>query len=269
MRSDGKIQQVHPMLALAAALAMAGGTVVALPRNGARDPQRHLGPELRIGEGTARSYVTVDEGGNPTAVGIALTEGALRGLDGGHGHHENVLTLPIVRGIVFQHITFDWNPAGHEPPGVYDTPHFDAHFYTISDAVRRTIDPSIEGFAEKAARLPAADRIPAGYMADPNGAVPMMGVHWVDPTSPEFTPAGFSRTLIVGSWDGEVTFIEPMLTRAWILSKPDFRAPLPQPETVPVTGYWPTEWSVRFDQATHEYRIELGGLVRREAAPSR
>ena len=42
--------------------------------------------------------------------------------------------LKFELGEAFQFVQFDWNPKGHEPEGVYTLPHFDFHFYTVSDA---------------------------------------------------------------------------------------------------------------------------------------
>jgi hypothetical protein len=32
----------------------------------------------------------------------------------------------------FNHIVMSWNPIGHQPEGVYDVPHFDVAFSTIT-----------------------------------------------------------------------------------------------------------------------------------------
>ena len=42
------------------------------------------------------------------------------------------LDLPAKNPTQYKFVQFDWNPAGHEPAGVYDLPHFDFHFYTVS-----------------------------------------------------------------------------------------------------------------------------------------
>jgi hypothetical protein len=82
----------------------------------------------------------------------------------------------------------DWNPAGHEPDHVYTLPHFDFHFYKITPAQVMAMMPSDPQWNTKAASLPAANFVPAGYQAAhvlaniPAGAaaVPMMGLHWLD-----------------------------------------------------------------------------------------
>lgn len=263
--TDTRTFRVHPFLAITAAIAVAAGHATL---GGSLDSvaEPSFGPPAPIGNGTARAFVEVNDTGEPTAIGVAISESALEGLPSGHGHHETVLELPATAGLPFRHVTIDWNPAGHEPPGIYDRPHFDIHFYTIPDQQRRSIVPELPDYADRGARLPDAPYRPDGYVPAPDGAVPMMGLHWVDPTSRELNGQTFTETLIYGSWDGRMIFIEPMLTRDWLLTRPQLRKPLPETDRVDTEGYWPTHWAVRYDVERGEYRIALDGMVRREAS---
>ena len=248
---------------------------------------RHYGTAHTLGAGKARAYVVLDEQNNnrPLEVGVALSAGALDQLPapaaplpgGGHNHadsHEYLLTLPAGHGTRYQFIKMDWNAAGHEPPGIYDVPHFDFHFYTISQAARLAIDPDDPAYATKAARFPAPAYVPPRYMVlppppAPVEVVPRMGVHWLDVTSPELQPPTspshrpFTHTFIHGSWDGHFIFDEPMITRAFLLSKPDITVPLPQAAEVEAPGYYPTTYRILYDASAREYRIALGSLVKR------
>jgi hypothetical protein len=89
-----------------------------------------------------------------------------------------------------------------------------------------------------------------------------MGVHWVDPTSPELNGKPFTATFIYGSWDGKVIFAEPMITKAYLETKPQFSAELPAPAR-DEGGYYPKRYAVRWDAATKEYRITLTGFAPR------
>jgi hypothetical protein len=77
----------------------------------------------------------------------------------------------------------DWNPHGHEPEQIYGAPHFDFHFYSISQAERAAI-PAYEADPTKFDNGPGAAYLPPTYM-NFGGGVPQMGAHWVDITSPE------------------------------------------------------------------------------------
>jgi hypothetical protein len=228
------------------------------------------GDPVKIGKGTARAYITVDKG--VPEIGVALSEGALQGLpsmhspggsnDGGHMTFESVLDLPSRNPTPFRHVLLNWNPGGHEPPGIYDKPHFDFHFYRIPSKQRLAIDPADPEYQQKAERKPDAQWIPARYILPTPLPFPRMGVHWVDTTSAELKGEKFTRTLIYGSWDGEMIFVEPMITKEYLETKPQFGATLPAPPRGRVDGFYPEGYSVRWDAAKKEYRIALTGLGR-------
>ncbi len=237
------------------------------------DVRTTFGEPVAIGNGSARAYVTMMDGA-PVEIGVALQEAALNGLPGHHdaggamvhGHmtFDRVLSLPDGHGTPYRHVLLNWNPGGHEPPGIYDMPHFDFHFYTISNEARLSIDESDPAFQQKAEREPPAELVPAGYILPEPLGFPRMGVHWVDPKSPELNGEVFSHTFIYGSWDGELIFGEPMLTKAFLESKQDVLVELPQPERHPSAGYYPTHYSMTWDDESKEYRIALTGLVKRD-----
>jgi hypothetical protein len=229
------------------------------------------GPAQKIGNGVVRTYVDV-RAGQPAEIGVAFSEHALEALPAGHAQHEGAdphanmvaysLELPAEAARTpYRFVELDWNPAGHEPPGVYDLPHFDFHFYTITPGERDAIDPSDPNFQKKTENVPAAAFMASNYVAPMMMAVPKMGLHWIDPASPELNGQKFTRTFIYGSWDGQTTFWEPMVTREFILSRPSFQTPVVQPERVATPGYYPKGYSVRWDEQRKEYRIALTDLA--------
>lgn len=239
--------------------------------------QIRYGAAVPLGEGSARTYL-IASGDVPLEVGVALDEGAVEGLpvDGapggaampdGHSTFEFALEMPADNPTPFQHATLDWNPAGHEPPGVYDRAHFDVHLYTISQEERMAIYPSDPEFLDKAAHVPAPEAVPAGYVDPELGPVPRMGVHWVDPTSPELDPNDpepFTRTFLYGSWDGKMIFAEPMVTLEHLATRPDEQIDIPVAERHEPPGYYPASYVIRWDAEAREYRIGLADLSRRE-----
>jgi hypothetical protein len=248
---------------------------------------RQYGVPVKLGNGSARTYVVLDEKLDaPVEVGVALDEGALQGLpaashDHGSGSHEDfsmyVLKLPARNPTSYQFVELDWNPQGHGYP--YEAPHFDFHFYRISLEERDAIDPSDPSFAERAANMPAPAEIPAGYISShliagktpAEVTVPKMGLHWLDLASPELPPQSkpFTATYILGSWDGRVIFDEPMVTREFILGRRDGAAggapiiPLPLAQRYAPAGYYPSGYRVSYDAQAREYRIALTGLTER------
>ena len=263
---------------------------------------RQYGPPVTVGDGRARTYVVYDkrEGGAPIEIGVALDEGVMDGLPGaehashgpstGNAHDHGqmyvyLLALPARGAAPYRFVAFDWNPNGHVPAGVYDTPHFDFHFWTASEEERAAIVPTNPDFARLAARLPVdAARPPFYVVAAPPGtppeavAVPEMGVHWAAMRSPELQPPGspqhrpFTTTMLWGSWNGRFTFIEPMITRAYLMAKKkatdpavrDEILPLSMPAQVGTAGYYPGAYRITWDAQAREYRIALTTLSWRE-----
>ncbi|CAN5824023.1 DUF5602 domain-containing protein [soil metagenome] len=226
------------------------------------------GPTLQVGGGEARSVVTLDRDGNPVSMAVAISDGAVENPPtppAGMMWAEHTLALPAeAAGTVFDHLTLDWNPHGHPPIGIFNLPHFDIHFYTISVEKRNTMLPSDPAFAEKGHRLPAAEFIPQGYISPDPETIPRMGRHWIDPSSPEFNGEPFTATFIYGSYDGEMIFLEPMVTRAFLQTRPNFVRPLKLPARYAVPGHYPSSYRVTYDASANEHRITLGDFVRRD-----
>jgi hypothetical protein len=156
----------------------------------------------------------------------------------------------------------DWNPQGHIPPGIYDKPHFDFHFYLISDIDRNRITAVGEDL-ERAHKAPPEGSMPAGYILPPGTEVPRMGAHAIDPGADEFKEKPFTKTFIYGFYDGQLIFMEPMVARTYLETRPSVIEPVKVPETYSRHGYYPTRYGVKYDAAQSEYEISLEGLVYR------
>lgn len=225
------------------------------------------GPVRDVGVGRAYAFVTLDAGGKAAAVGIRMSEAALTGLPAeppqGGDRWEYVLSLPKeAAGSGYDHIVVDWNPKGHIPPGVYDRPHFDFHFYLISPAQRDKITAKGEDLA-RAHKAPAPAFMPEGYVLPEGTEVPRMGAHAIDPAGPEFNRQPFTKTFIYGFYDGSMVFLEPMVTQAFLESKPDVTEAIRLPKAYSLRAYYPTQYSVKYDEAKREYVISLENLVSR------
>ncbi|HZE65351.1 MAG TPA: DUF5602 domain-containing protein [Sporichthyaceae bacterium] len=233
------------------------------------------GPSKPMGDGSVWTYVVSDAAGKPVEVGVRMTGAALRGLpaDMPEGHPVPVI-LKFPSGTatgVLNHVEFYWNPMGHEPPGVWDTPHFDYHFFIADEATAREVNPNNANFATRANRVPDVKYMPGDFAPPPGTAVsntvPLMGLHWADTTVTR-TPGkyDFTQEMIRGSWNGNVTFIEPMITREWLLSHTPLDHQLSEPQAYQRSGLYPTTYTVHYDAASDEYSIALGGFTDRTAS---
>jgi Domain of unknown function (DUF5602) len=260
---------------------------------------RQYGAAQKVGNGVVRAYVLLDakDRSTPIEVGVAMSEAAMEGLPAAaaaHGDHASMqamqmnmylLDMPAQNPTPYRFVQFDWNPAGHEPAGVYDLPHFDFHFYTVERDVRAGILPTDAQYAQKAASFPGQDfRAPfyvdmatAAKAPAAAVAVPQMGLHWLDVRSPELQGlAGhpeaykpFTTTFIYGSWNGQFIFDEPMITRAYIAAKHDATDPAVRDELIPVptaahyapAGFYPSAYRITWDPQAKEYRVALAQLA--------
>ena len=228
----------------------------------------HIGETKVLGNGTIYSWVKLDDKGNPTGVGVTATATALEGLpmekpSSGAIGYEIPLKLPAqANATPFNHVAFDWNPLGHIPPGIYDVPHFDAHFYLMTTDERLQISIEGEGLARVKKPTPAGV-MPAGYIMAPGSEEKYMGMHWAQLSWPEFNGGKWEHSFIYGSYDGRLAFIEPMFTLAYLKSKPQMSMPFPQPTVYPAGKYFPTTYRISYDEKRQEYTIALEGMVKR------
>ncbi len=243
------------------------------------------GKAEKMGAGTIQSFVTLDPGGAPTAIGVALSAGALEqlppvpntlsrcfDLDGNgkhtghecHGDEERILDVPVdsSAGLPFRWISVNWNPAGHHNTP-YARPHFDFHFHTGDRARVEAIRPGRCGeMADcddfKVATRPVPARyVPGGYI-DVGAVVPRMGNHLLDSQSPELKDSlPFVNTFIYGAYDGEIIFWEPMITMEYLQRTQDACTEIKQPDAFQRSGYYPTQYCVRQDrQGGHTVSLE-------------
>jgi hypothetical protein len=249
-----------PAAAVLAAVALAAGPARA---QSAADAI-YEGKSVRIGHGTAHTITRTDANGNLTAIGVAFTRGALDGLPAATKTTTDfpyLLPMPV-KGpkTVVDHVVINWEAAGHPPPHVYDVPHFDFHFYLVSRADQMNVAFDNESQSSDPSQQPAAALLPAGYVVPPGTALSKMGVHAVNPAAAEFHGQPFTATFIYGYYNKRQTFLEPMVSLAYLKSQPSFAAPVVRPASYGKRGAYPTSYSVNYDAAHKLYRVMLEGL---------
>ncbi|WP_433386130.1 hypothetical protein [Micromonospora sp. KLBMP9576] len=259
------------------------------------------GQRTRMGDGTIAAF-SQSRKGVPHTVGLVMSDSALSGLprhpptaglwcydvngDGDTDQHtectggyEHPLRLSDqFRARVdtpFQYVLMNWNPAGHLPEHIYDRPHFDVHFYMNSNEERMAIRPGPCGLLVncedwEVGRQPLPPQhMPADY-SDFGAVEPGMGNHLIDLTGPEMNGQPFTHTFIYGSYGGQLTFYEPMITEEWYRevaagTKPGGCFPIKQPQAWKTAGWYPTRYCVRHRENRLEIVTTLEGFVRRAA----
>ena len=260
---------------------------------------RVLGTPSSLGKGMVASYAEFDGAGTLKAIGVLFSAGALdalpTALSDGHrcfdanndgmidaatecsAWHERVLPVPSEAGrrpdVPFKWALLNWNPKGHIPPGVFDKPHFDVHFYiepieNIFALQRGTCGLEFLRCDQFAlARKPVPRNYVPPNFQDLGAAAPAMGNHLLDPTTHEFHGEPFTRHWIYGVYDGRVIFYEEMVALSYLMSKPDACVPIHSPDAVALTGYYPTRSCIRYTPRKDEYSVSMEDFVLRQASP--
>lgn len=255
------------------------------------------GAVVEIGEGQVETFADITSENNLIKLGVRFSEEAVNSppealTDGnrcydhnGNGKiekekecshwHEKVIPLPpeVSRNedVPFKWALVNWNPQGHIPPGVWNKPHFDVHFY---------IEPIENIFAlERGECGPefmrcdqfeiATKPVPEQYMhsdyVNVQAAAPAMGNHLVDTTAAEFHGEPFTRSWIYGSYDGRVIFYEEMLAQEYLQTQPNDCYPIKTTPEVALSGYYPETVCARNDEETRTVSVTLEDFVYREA----
>ncbi len=270
-----------------ALLSVSLGVFLALARGqGAQDgTQTFAGEQKTIGNGTVRTWLKADaKTGEPRSLGVSITETGLTGLpkdsdppqpgsekfrlmDGGpNSTFEYELKFPPQAAeTAFNHMGFNWNEMGHGPKSIFTMGHFDVHFYMATTAYRHAIKVDLQDADPihiKTSNLePPSQFLPPDYQLAPNTAEPRMGSHYADMTSPELKPGNFGNIFLIGAHGGNILFWEPMITKAYYESKPKFTGKLKLPQAYPVSGYYPTSYSVVYDATRKEFDTSIDGLT--------
>lgn len=165
----------------------------------------------------------------------------------------------------FNHFELQSEPDGHvAPPGSVNpdrnrVPHFDFHFYAVSENVVWEIPlvrpPSLA--------LPAvpAERLPVGYI-QPGFSQLQMGRH----SSPAWSlldPEPLSTIMIAGYPPAvaglpdptQMHFLEPMVSRTFLLEREDFALRVPMPQTFGRLMRYPTKFIAEYDADLDAYHF--------------
>lgn len=260
----------------------------------AQAPKTTYGDRESLGNGYLRTFKHFGPEGVLTSIGVEFDEAVLTNLpskpnDGNNcydldgdgvinlhsecmGGHQRIMSLPSeTQETPFQWVLVNWNTHGHAPPGIYTVPHFDFHFYIQDYISRNLIRPGscsmlINCDDYYRGKIPVPQQfMPPGY-SDVDAVEVRMGNHLVDLSSPEFQPVGdFTQTFIFGAYDGSITFWEPMITKAFLESKPNVCTDISLPAAYEVAGAYPKRYCVRFHPDSKMYRVSLEGMQMRDA----
>lgn len=286
---DRQISHFSQALAFGLAISLSVGQALA-------DDDKIYGEPAEMGNGTVSAFYQQSPNGTPLAVGIELTSTVLQNLPQAPSDglrdikdkqgavvmpccgHEMVLDLPAdTITTPFKQFVINYEPHGHPPAGVYNKEHFDFHFYLADNDERlkiavpiaedRCLIPGPDGvlgptelscsdFETAMADLPQDMQVP-GYQSV-GAVVPGMGNHLLNLEGPEFHGQPFTHSWLVGTWNGEITFFEPMISTDFLTELTDKSCfSYPMPETMPEEGWYPSEYCMQYDNVKKVYQVSL------------
>lgn len=213
------------------------------------------GEEVAIHGGKGWTWAKISKKGTPESIGFTVTDEVLNTvpvpsgqMPAGHEGHAGLEYWiakfnPVAGAVIpFNFVLLNWNPYGHPPANIYDKPHFDFHFYSQTPEEVMAIGP-YEVDSLKFNNVPGPDYLPTKYV-NTGHSIPQMGSHWVDVTSSELNGKPFTETFIYGSFDGQVTFYEPMITLDFLKTQKSYERAIPVPAKFKETGWYPTNMRI-------------------------
>ncbi|MDJ1639133.1 hypothetical protein [Streptomyces pakalii] len=265
-----------PMLIAAGSKASASAPSLsrAAGAGGAALPKLTSFNKVSLGDGTVETLYAADSAKRPVALAVRVDAAAMKTLPstpthdgqtcfdtGGDGidleadcasGHERALWFPKLNGLPFQWLMFNWQKNGHGPTHVFDKPHFDMHFFIQDFSARNqirtgpcnlVINCDDDATAKKPVPAPYA---PVGWGLP--GAAGRMGNHIIDPEAAPANGGAFTQAFAYGTWNGHISFWEPVVNRDWVVSQKPASAcqPIPQTPQVELTGYYPETMCTRY-----------------------
>jgi hypothetical protein len=263
------------------------------------ESERYQGSSANLGNGTVNTYVELDAAGDLVALGVRLSESTFENLplepDGtapcfdidGNGvadpmtecfmmlrRNLQLSTTTSAATAPFGYVQFNYNPMGHPAPApaAYAVPHFDFHFYLVGQDAVEALRTGTCGFLMdcelyERARVPVPDRYMPPTYIEVGAAAGGEGNHLLPSTAPELAdpPADLTQTFIFGSYDGHITFYEPMIAASFFTPGVDACYDVAQPAAWEVAGPYPTEYCVRYLPDEEAYTVSLESFVHRDA----
>ena len=218
--------------------------------------ETYFGESKPFGGDSIRSWIKTDMNGNPISIGITFREAAFLKLE---TQPDSVFMLMLpsmpvgttssVIAPPFDHIEVDWVSKGDSIPP-FNTPHFDVHFFTVSEAEQI----AVTGGPDTASTNMNRKYFPFGFLPD-NQAEPGMGLHFMDSTLSKTKT--FGTTMMYGFYHGNYYFIEPMFAASYF-NKMSGVVEYQGPQYYKKSGYYTNGYSIIFDSS--QYSIGIGGL---------
>lgn len=212
------------------------------------------GPQQQVGDGSAGTFATISHIGVPLEIGVIFTEKALTGLPGQNTFYSLAFHQKAIEATLFEHVVVGLSALGHVmPPDGFIGPHFDVRFFMMTEEERLAIPaPPAAGFDV----TPPSGYLPPNYVE--NSAQAQIGRHWAESI---FTAGQtVNHAMVYGTWNGQVTFLAPIVTLATLSSGQSYSVTYPQPQYFARHGYYATRYNIYTDDKGMIY-VSLSNFV--------
>jgi hypothetical protein len=217
------------------------------------------GKKVAIGKGYAYTSVQVSESCDsaPVSFGVVLTKEALEGLPKA-SQTFSLKFSDLAQIEPYSEIQIHWMTMDHKSPEANDMSHFGIHFFTISKEDRESITCTGADIPY-CTKLPPSDYVAPFYVPAPKGKA-MMGWIWHDSRSLNHGAKSFTSTFMYGYYNAEIVLLGPMITREFLLTKGSVNQELSVPKKYAINGYYPSNYTVKYDSVQKLYRISMENL---------
>ena len=103
--------------------------------------------------------------------------------------------------------------------------------------------------------------MPDGYIVPEDIEGPRMGAQAIDPSSPAFNKQPFMKNFICGFYEGKLIFIEPMMTKDFLETRPNSTDRIKISRSYAKNGYYPSAYSLRYDVVQQAFEVSLENPV--------
>ncbi len=227
-----------------------------------------IGETTTIAGAEFKSWLKLDEDGNPEAIGVTFSEAAFEELEADTVGFAHELALPEeASATAYKHLGLRWKPQG-STAAPYQVPFLDVDFFEITNAQRDAMMPedSLVSFKQ-----PDPEYLPSGY-ALRNGTVPGWGSRYSpgwgtpasDSTKEEFHGEEFKHGIIYYYYDGLITTSVVKVNLSYLQSIPELKEAMKLPQQFREDGlYQGSTYEVMYDAEAKEYSIFLGDMIKR------
>jgi len=212
------------------------------------------GPQEQVGNDSARTFATISHKGVPLEIGVIFTATALTGLPAENTYYSLPFHQKAIEATLFEHVVVGLSAHGHVmPPDGFIGPHFDVRFFMMTEEERLAIPaPPAAGFDV----IPPSGYLPPNYVK--NSAQAQIGRHWAE----NIYTAGqtVNSAMVYGTWNGQVTFLAPIVTLATLSGGQSYSEAYPQPQYFARQGYYATRYNIYTDDKGRVY-VSLSNFV--------